>query len=157
MRAVQINIHVDREDDLYNSFDSGRQTLSNDLIEYISDCYTEKHLDERAVLSFSGASIDTECLKNALQRYVRHEIEQNDRERKRNFAKMIRLLAIGLVFVAAAILLSTRLDSILIELISIVGSFAVWEAANIRIVENPSVRLRECFLKRLQETEIVVE
>ena len=70
---------------------------------------------------------------------------------------MLRLLVIGLIFVAAGILLSAGLDSILLELLSIVGSFAVWEAANIWIVENPEIKLRERFLRRLMETEIIVD
>ena len=57
----------------------------------------------------------------------------------------------------AAILLDGIIGSVPVELISIVGSFAVWEAANIWIVENPRNRLAKRTLKKLNSTRIVIE
>lgn len=57
----------------------------------------------------------------------------------------------------AGILLDGVFGSVPVELISIVGSFAVWEAANIWIVENPRTRLAKKTLKKLNSTKIVIE
>ena len=157
MAEFRISVHVSDEDTLYNPFDAAKQTLSAALTDYITSCYTEKHFHESAVLVFSGTHIDGERLKKALLRYIQKELEHNDRRRKRNVVKMLRLLVIGLLFVSAGILLGKRLNSILLEVLSIIGSFAVWEAANIWIVENPETALRERFLKRLMETSVIVE
>ncbi|MBR2794599.1 MAG: hypothetical protein IKE16_08130 [Solobacterium sp.] len=39
----------------------------------------------------------------------------------------------------------------------IISSFAVWESANIRILDNPEIRIYEKFLKRLKQAEITFQ
>lgn len=39
----------------------------------------------------------------------------------------------------------------------IIGSFTVWESANIRIPDNPEIRIYEMFLKRLKQAEITFQ
>ena len=65
MSEFRINIQVDDESSLYNSFDAEKQTLSADLIDYISNRYTDKHFHQRVVLGFSGAEINAVQLKKS--------------------------------------------------------------------------------------------
>lgn len=157
MNTFDIDIHVDNEAELYNSFDRMGLTLSAEVMDYISARYTEKHFGDTVRLVFSGASIDIDRMKAALHRYVQEELDKTAKMRSRNRWKQLRLFLIGLIFIGAYFLLDNALPSVPVELLSIVGSFAIWEAANIWIVENPETRLRERFLNRLLQTEVIVE
>ena len=86
----KININVNDEKDLYNSFDKYNETLSEDLISYIND-------------------------KNEL--------------------------------------LNLK-ESILIEIISTIGSFSIWESANSWFIERKVIRLNKLKLLRLKNSKI---
>ena len=101
--------------------------------------------------------IDWENAAAAFRRKIDARLLINAKDRKKNNAKMLRLFLIGLAFVAVGIALSVRLDAVPTELLSIIGSFAVWEAANIWIVQNPQNRMERRLLTRLAESEIHFE
>ena len=157
METYEIKIHINDESELYNSFDESKSTLNESLLSYLQDRYTEKEFGKRAVLVFSGAEINENHLRAALRRHVEAELDQINRKKKFNFLKQLRLFLIGLVFIAAGIIFGSYLNSIPLEILSIIGSFAVWEAANIWIVENPTVRLQKRLNEKLLEAEIVIK
>ena len=64
------------------------------------------------------------------------------------------MFAIGIVFIAIWLLVETYTSILIVEILSIIGSFAIWEASNIWIVEKPSIRLKRHRLRRLMDTEI---
>ena len=68
--------------------------------------------------------------------------------------KQVRLFAIGLAFIAIWLLVKTITNVLIVEILSIIGSFAIWEASNIWIVEKPSIRLKRHRLRRLMDTEV---
>ena len=150
METYEIRIHIDDESELYNPFDESKSMLSDDLLSYLQERYTEKDFRKRAVLIFSGARIDGDNLRSALHRYVEAELDMIRRKKRFNFLKQLRLFIIGIVFVAAGIVLGNYLDSVPLEILSIIGSFAVWEAANIWIVENPTIRLQSRLNEKLR-------
>ncbi|MBR1811199.1 MAG: hypothetical protein IJ766_06085 [Clostridia bacterium] len=157
MDTFEIKIKINDESELYNSFDPEQTTLNDELLTYLTDRYTEKEFKKKAVLVFSGEGIDGAHLKSALHRHVELELEKNAKQKKLNYLKQLRLFLIGLIFVAAGILPGKYLSSIPIEILSIIGSFAVWEAANIWIVQNPGLNIRKRLLKRLLDADIMVE
>ena len=157
METYEIKINIADESELYNSFDLDRTTLNNDLIAYMTDRYTEKEFGKKAVFVFSGAAIDADHLRNVFNQHIEREFDKTVKETRINSLKQLRLLLIGVVFIAAGFFFSNYLDSIPVEILSIIGSFSVWEAANIWIVENPKLKLRNKLLTKLQEAEILVE
>ena len=157
MNTFEIRIHVNDESELYNSFDESKTTLNESLLSYLQDRYVEKEFGKRAVLIFSGAKIDESILMAALQRHVEAELDRIKRKKKFNFLKQLRLFLIGLVFVSAGLILGNYLNSIPVEILSIIGTFAIWEAANIWIVENPAIRLQKRLNEKLLEAEIIIE
>ena len=68
--------------------------------------------------------------------------------------KQVRLFAIGLAFIAIWLLVKTITNVLIVEILSIIGSFAIWEASNIWIVEKPNIRLKRHMLRRLMDTEV---
>ena len=45
-------------------------------------------------------------------------------------------------------------DRVFWQKLSIIGSFAVWEAANVWIVDKPAMQLQQRRLKKMMETEV---
>ena len=68
--------------------------------------------------------------------------------------KQVRMFAIGLAFIAIWLLVKTITNVLIVEILSIIGSFAIWEASNIWIVEKPNIRLKRHRLRRLMDTEV---
>ena len=157
MDMFEIGIHINDEGELYNSFDESKTTLNENLLSYLQERYVEKEFGKRAVLIFSGAKIDEDNLRAALRHHVEAELDRIKRKKKFNFLKQLRLFLIGLVFVAAGLILGNVLNSIPVEILSIIGSFAVWEAANIWIVENPTIRLQKRLNEKLLEAKIIIK
>ena len=152
-----IHLHVDDEGSLYNPFDPTGKTINGDVYSYIAECYSEKHLREvpRLVVS-SDSPIDQERLEAAFLHSHRAKLEHNQRESKRNTARMTRLLTIGLVFIVIGIASSNLLNAVWAEVLSIIGSFSVWEAAGCWLEVRPELRLKNKLLKQLERSEIII-
>ena len=76
------------------------------------------------------------------------------REKRCNTLKQIRLLILGTFFISVWLISSAFLDGIWPEVLSIIGSFAIWEASNIWIMDNPKLTLERKRLTSLKEAEI---
>lgn len=85
---------------------------------------------------------------------MEHEEEIEEREQQISSMKQVRMFLIGISFIAIWMLAAKITKNILVEVLSIIGSFAMWEASNIWIVEKPYIRLKRHRLRRLMETEI---
>ena len=157
MQTFEIKIIVNDESELYSPFDPDKRILSDDLIAYLSDRYQEKEIGKKTVLVFEGVEIVAKNLESALHEHIAAELQKIDKQKKINILKQLRLFVIGLVFVATGIILTNYISAVPTELLSIIGSFAVWEAANIWIVGNPSLKFRQKFLKKLLEADIIVK
>ena len=157
-RNFDINLQVGNENDLYNSLDPGGLTLSSDIYDYIEDCYDEKHLMESPqIVIHTCNTIDRKRLEEALAAWIEVEEKKNKRAITRNMVKMIRLLLIGLLFVIFGILWSNRFDAVGTEIISIIGSFSIWEATAILLEEYPELRLRKRQIQQFQNSQIIIK
>lgn len=155
METYHINIKIHAESDLYNPFDESKSTLNGDVVEYIANSLEKRKIQEKIILSIkSDTPVDSERVRKAFQNLIVEKKNQIKKQRKLNMLKQLRLLIIGVVFIALVIFLNNKLDPLLVELISIVGSFSVWEAANIWIVENPKIHWENRFLQYLNSTKI---
>lgn len=154
----EIHLRIAEERELYSPFDESCRTLNSDVSDYLAEQYEKKEIGDEIVLKIKcDGPVDFERVRGAFQELIRQQELRNNNQKRINRIKQVWLLCVGVVFVAAAILLDGLLDPVPVELISIVGSFAVWEAANIWIVENPRTRIAKKTLGRLNATKIVIE
>lgn len=154
----EINLKIQDESELYNPFDESCRTLNSDVSDYLAEQYGRKETGDEIVLKIKcGGPLNFDRVRGAFQELIKEQELHNANQKRFNRIKQLWLFCVGVVFVAAGILLDGVLGSVPVELISIVGSFAVWEAANIWIVENPRTRLARRTLKKLNATKIVVE
>lgn len=154
----EISLRIHDENELYNSFDESGKTLNTDVADYLAEQYGSKDAEDEIILKIKcDGPVDFDRMRDAFHVLIRKQELHIANQKRINRVKQIWLFCIGLVFVAAGIVLDGILGSVPVELISIVGSFAVWEAANIWIVQNPRTRLAQKILKKLNGTKIVIE
>ena len=156
MEAYEIKIKVNSESDLYNPLDETQSTLSNNMVNYLMSKIADVYRQDNIFLSIrSETAVDEERVKAAFHNLALEKEKQLNNQKRLNSLQQLRLFIIGLIFITAAILLNESINPILTELISIVGSFSIWEAANIWIVQNPKMRWKKRILHRLTSTKII--
>jgi len=110
---------------------------------------------DKAVLRLqSDEAIDQVAVKSVFGSYLENQSEELDRERNRNHFRQLRLFIIGIVFIAIWLIVSAKTEGIGAEVLSIIGSFAIWEAANIWLVDSPQLRLKKRIVEYLSRIEI---
>ncbi len=67
------------------------------------------------------------------------------------------MFLIGIIFIMLWIFIGASIEAVGAEVLSIIGSFAIWEAANIWIVDNPEIDLEIKRLKRVEQAEIIFQ
>ncbi|MBR2254250.1 MAG: hypothetical protein IJ856_00275 [Candidatus Methanomethylophilaceae archaeon] len=143
---VEIHIHVGEEADLYCRFDPSHSRLDDDLCSYlVSEVSKLKPGKQVKIAVESPVMLDEDRVRMAFRGSLNALIDELDRQKRFNVVTQFRLLVIGLAFISVWIAASSYMEGIWPEVLSIIGSFAVWEASNIWIVENPRL-----FRKRRQ-------
>ena len=154
MYEIRIKIHD--EADLYEPFDPDGSLLSEDVVSYFSRRFQERAVGEAASLRIiSDVPVNEERVRANIRSYAMGALEQNAREQRKYSLKQLYLVLIGLAFIALWLVLKRTTEGIGSEVLSIIGSFAVWEAANIWIVEKPALRLSKHRLKGLADMEVL--
>ncbi len=78
-----ITIHVEDEKDLYNSFDSSRETLSDDFVSYIEEQLEGRKIIENVQLILrSDNPIDSNQLEKALDSFLEARRKALDRDKR---------------------------------------------------------------------------
>ena len=152
----EIKLKIHEENDLYNPLDPDRELLSDEVVSYIVRKYSEKNVRGSHVIRIiSDTPLDEERVRKNIRRYTEQEDGIVSRKQKSSSLKQLWLALIGVAFIAVWLILAANTENVIVEVLSIIGSFAIWEAANIWIVERPSMRLERLRLKRLMDTEII--
>lgn len=154
----EIKLKIHEEADLYNPLDPDQVLLSDDVVSYILRKYEERPdvREKHTIHIFSDTSVDEERVRRNIRRYTEEEGKIMKRKQQRSRIKQMWLFGIGIAFIAFWLFIASKTENILVEVLSIIGSFAVWEAANIWIVEVPEMKLYRRRLNRLEETEIII-
>lgn len=151
----EIKIKVHEEADLYNAFDPDQVQLKDEVVSYITRKYQEKErTDQYCMHIISDVPVDEERVRSNFRKYVEEEVGIISRDHKRSSMKQVLLFVIGITFIAIWAAMSSKTGVIVLEVLSIIGSFAVWEAANVWIVDKPAMRIQQLRLKRMKETEV---
>ena len=151
---------ITKESDLYDRFDPSHTRLSNEAYRYLKGIYEELSSEERKndVLRLQcEVRIDEEKAKESIRKAIGRDIVGYERQLSVNRVKMIRLYIIGIALVIVGIVMSLLLNQLVLEVVSIVGSMAVKDAATIQIQTNPELRIKKRLLERAKDMRIEVE
>ena len=152
---MKISIDVVDEMNLYNKFDRDGLTLSEDVISYIiSKAEVNLLKDKIEIELISKEAIDENKFIAAFNNYIEDQSKILKKEDRLNLTKQIWMSIIGVIFIAMSISLSIKFDDLILEVISTIGSFALWEAANSWLLERKSLKLSKIHLIKLSNSEI---
>ena len=155
MKEFIIPIFVKSEQDLYSEYDPSGLALNSSLREYLSDYLEDRgFLEKVSLVLHSSDEPDMKRFKEAYVQFVDRLISRNKKEMFKYKTESLRLLIIGVIFIATGIVLNGRLDQITGVIVSTIGSFSVWEASAVWIKMLPSLRRRNLLLKKLSVAEI---
>ena len=153
----EIFVYVEQEKELYNSFDRHHMSLSGDLKDYIAEQLAERPLGEKVRIIFSSLeAISSEQLGKAFSHFISEQSNKLEKERKRTLFQCARLLLIGIAFVMLGIFLEPYANVVVATIISTVGSFSIWEAANRWLIELPRIKILKRVVSFLQDYELDV-
>lgn len=142
-RAV---IDVDLSDSpLYTPLSYGKQKqLSADIFEHIEQCANLlPYLVPLKVVFHNGLSRAEE--QDDIRHQYRHHyslvMQDGLWDQRQNTQRMIYMILIGVAFLTLYLFLAlNREDDLFLELLSVIGSFSLWEAANCFLVERRNIR-----------------
>lgn len=153
--CYEIKIKIHEEADLYNPLDPEGSELSDEVIAYIVRKYQEKDRKEKHIIHIiSDEPVDEEKVRNSFLDYSRKEEMILGKVRNRTTLKQLTMFVIGILAISLWLFVARRTENLLVEILSIIGSFALWEAVNIWIVEKPVMRMEEKRLKKMMQAEV---
>ena len=139
-----IKIRIHDESELYNAYDAEGITLNSELGDYISDSMQDRNLREKPVLHIiSDSDIDRERFITTLTRYSDRQMKEFKKKRKTALFNMLRMFSIGICFILLGIAVHDRIPAVSTTVIETLGSFSIWEAANVWLEQLPQLRFTE--------------
>lgn len=127
-----INLKINDEKELYNSFDPAGDMLSEDVKKYFHDWMQERTIGESIeILLESDKPVNKERLGCTISKWAKEEQNQIKSEFRKNLLMQLWMFGIGVVFIALSLLLETKVGVIWFTVLSTVGAFSMWEAASI--------------------------
>ena len=153
-----MKIKISNEDELYNSFDKFEETLSEDLISYINNKAEVAPIKEKEDIEIVSANkIDEDKFKKSFEKYCNEQLMLVNRQQRINRTKQIGMLMVGIVFIILSILLTDKINIIILEIVSTIGSFSIWESANSWLLESKVIKFNKLKAMKLKDTEIKFE
>ncbi len=156
----EIRLRIHEESDLFSPYDPDQMMLSEDISSYLSNCYANKHraaLEKYSVHIFSDKPINKEHVKQAIRAYCTQERSNNLHEMKIETYREIALAVLGVLFLALYFYLSRTYEGVWMEVLSIIGWVAVWEAASIAILSRPGLYHTEKIYEKESHAEILID
>ena len=153
-----MKIKIDNEDELYNPFDKFEETLSEDLICYINNKSEISSIKEKEDIEIITANkIDENRFKKSFEKYCDEQLILINRQQRINRTKQIGMLIVGIVFIIFSILLNDKINIIILEIISTMGSFSIWESANSWLLQSKAIKFNKLRAMKLKSSEIKFE
>ena len=153
-----MKIKIESEEELYNSFDQFEETLSEDLISYInnkSELTSIKQKEDIEIISTK--KIDENKFRKSFEKYCDEQLIRINRQQKINKTKQIGMLIVGIIFIIFSILLTDKMNVIILEIISTIGSFSIWESANSWLLQSKTIKFNKLRAIKLKNSEIKFE
>ena len=150
-----MKIKINNENELYNSFDKFEETLSEDLISYInnkSEIALMKTKEDIEIIS--EEKIDENKFKKAFEKYCDEQLMLINRQQKVNETKQVGMLVVGILFIIFTILLNDKINIVILEIISTMGSFSIWESANSWLLQSKVIKFNKIKVMKLKNSEI---
>jgi len=135
---AEIHVNVD---ELYNPL-SFRNVLNDDIFDYIETrANLLPSMVPLRVILHGVPHGEQSSVPTLVMQHYQSVMQDHLWDKRSNTYKMLSMILIGVLFLGAYIILAVnREDSLFLEILSIIGSFSLWEAANCYLVERRDIR-----------------
>ena len=158
--AIQtIKLKIQEEADLYSPFDPDQEMISEDVTDYLLNSFRSKRKskkDDCRILIRSDSPIDKDNLKEKFSNHFLWKINEINRSLRELSFKAICLAVFGIIVLSLMFYLSTKTDSMLIEILDIISWVAIWEATTVIVIETHGYKRDKKDYKKLMDAEITV-
>lgn len=144
-----IHLKIEKESDLYNPFDP-EKNISGDVTAYLMKKVLEESPREEVRIRISCPEpVCEEDVKAAFARWIDSSRTEMKRLSRKNLIKMVWLLLIGIALIALSLCLQSKISALLFTIITTVGTFSIWEGANVWILKGPDLFVRKKVFNRI--------
>ena len=145
-RIIKLKIHD--EQDLFSEYDPDHKMMSEDLLSFISRSFVI-HIE-------SDTPVNQESVKQRIREYFGYERDMVKKDLRLLSLKAACLAVFGIVVLVIWYYLSLDSESVNLEVLSIIGWVAVWEATSIMIMGRHDLNKLKRNYKRMSEAKIVI-
>ena len=141
MEDDKLVIHLN-VDELYDPLCTDRfRQLNGDIFEYVERCAKPMPVFvPLKVVMFGVDEEDRKTVPELFKLHYRIELQDDIWNQRLNLTKMIVMGAIGVAAIMAFLYFALRQDdNLFLELLSVVGSFSLWEVANCFMLERRAI------------------
>lgn len=141
--------------------DPDRTMLSDDVIDYFSRVFLNKHRRLRETFSIQIITDvpveDEEHIRSMISRECGQQKDDIRYSLNRLMIKLVLLAVFGAAILALWLYLSATRETVGVEILSIMGRVLVWEATSILILQRPDLRRMWLNIDRLSKAEITFQ
>ena len=159
MAVHEIKLKIHEESDLVSPLDPDQNMLSEEVETHFERTIEKlqiKKKDSFVIHIFSDTPVDKERVKKKLRDHLCGQRDIIKRDLRSLLLKEICLAVLGAAVLAVWLYLSARTENVSVEILSIIGWVAVWEAVSIAIMEHPQLHRSKKEFERLIDARIVI-
>lgn len=160
MATNEIKLKIHEESDMFTPYDPNQELLSEDVSTYLIRCYENKHRttkEKLVVHIFSDTPVNEERVKRAIRGHCEQEKSNNQREIMIETFREICLAVLGLILLSLWAFLSASHEGMWMEVLSIMGWVAIWEATSIAILRRPELYHVRKTYDRASKAKIIID
>lgn len=158
--AQEIKLRIHEESDLFSPFDPDRRILSEDAISYLNINYEamfRKKKGTYAIHVFSDTPVNENHIKDAIREHCSQEMENIRFISKIETFKELSLGLLGSVILTLWFVLSNYTEGVYLEILTIIGWVAIWEAAGGALIKRPELYHQKKLYDLASKAEIIIE
>lgn len=155
-----IKLKIEEEADLYSPYDPDQKMISDDIASHFSRSFQHTGINEKAdyVIEIkSDSPVDEENVKRNIRDYFNGELDTIKYSIKRLSMKAACLFIFGTVVLSIWFFLSETYSAVNLEILSIIGWVAIWEATSVMIMGKHDLREQKRDYEKASKAEIKIE
>lgn len=157
---VIVNVNIDGNTNLFNEFSPDEdKSINPEIINYMEEKAYEIPLKKHLIFNFKGKEIGEEDkykIRSAIKSRYCFKLSDKYSDLKSNLATSIILFMLGVLIIGLYFYLSLTLENpLFLEILTIVGSFSIWESVDYFVLQRSSIKREILDILQLLESDVI--
>ena len=160
MITQEVKLHIHEESDLFTPFDPDQTILSDEVISYLNRSYVvmyKKNKKNYTIHIFSDTPVNENHIIDAIHEHCSQEIESIRFNSKIEGFKELSLGLLGTIILTIWFVLSHITEGVFLEILTIIGWVAIWEATGSAILKRPELYHQRKIFELASKAKIIIE